>query len=193
MTPLWDWACAHYSKDNAKEILLNLQDRFDLNVNILLWCCWRADYGFLLSEFEVRRAVEISQNWSDRVTRPLRSARRALKLESQRSNNDFLADLYKKVSNAELEAERVELEQLALIGVQSYKEQEKSEVVHLKDNDRDHCKMRGRRNLTAYFAFMGVAKAEGFSISIIQELVEVVLTQKDDNHNDRSSMVVSNA
>lgn len=99
----WDWSLGRYPK--AKEALLALQDRHGFNINLLLWCAWRAEIGENLSPARVKSAIAAVESWHGAITAPLRAARRRL--------SDFDAagaQLKPRAQALEIEAERIEQE-----------------------------------------------------------------------------------
>lgn len=75
----WSWSLAAYRREGVEAALLELQDRYDLSVNILLWCIWCAQDFAELPDIAIRKAADLSEQWTRAVTGPLRTARRALK------------------------------------------------------------------------------------------------------------------
>lgn len=96
----WDWSVERYARPGVKEALLELQDRHGLDVNLMLWCVWLAEQGREASP-ALTDAVEMAQNWTRRITGPVRSARRESRTEPD------AAGLYETLLSAELAAERV--------------------------------------------------------------------------------------
>lgn len=106
-TDFWTWSLERYERSGAAETLLRLQDEHSLNVNMLLWCCWSAEFFEPASEPVLAEAEQRTQGWNARVTAPLRSVRRYLKTGEDDDRKQRKA-LRKLVKDAELEAEKVE-------------------------------------------------------------------------------------
>ncbi|MEE2566545.1 TIGR02444 family protein [Hyphobacterium marinum] len=98
--PFWDWSLDCYASPGVKDALLVLQDRHGLDVNLMLWCLWLAEKGREPGP-ALSPAIDIAQDWTRRVTGPVRSARR----EARKA--DDAADLYQGLLSCELAAERV--------------------------------------------------------------------------------------
>lgn len=116
-TDFWTWSLDRYERGGAAELLLRLQDEHGLNVNLLLWCCWSAEFFEPVPGPVLREAETRTHDWNARVTAPLRSVRRYLKKGEEDEKKPRKA-LRKLVKDAELEAERVEqtrLETLAIV------------------------------------------------------------------------------
>ncbi len=154
---LWDWALHHYQKQGVSSLLLEGQDKFDLQINIILWCCWCADYFHELSDLELRRAIDGSSSWSKDVTQPLRNVRRALKNPHYNDDSERAKRIRQSVKDIELEAECVELELYERITGDE------------TSNNGDKLAL-ARRNLSAYIGYSGAARREGFSVSLLEEI-----------------------
>jgi uncharacterized protein (TIGR02444 family) len=99
----WNFSLTVY--DRAKETALALQDRHGLDVNFLLFCCWRASEGYSLSERDARAIVDATRPWWENVVEPLRSARRWLKNVDRPSGTESLRQ---RILELELDGERLE-------------------------------------------------------------------------------------
>lgn len=109
--PFWDFSLALYGRPDVADACLRLQDECDLDVNLLLFACWRGAVGGVrLSAAEWHRLIDGTEDWRRRVVEPLRAVRRHLKgLESP----EQAAVLHKRVMGLELDAEHAE--QLAIV------------------------------------------------------------------------------
>jgi len=97
LNPMWHYALKCYGKPEVQSTLLQLQDRFDMNVNAVLW------FGFLARSG--RSALCTAQShlndWNQRYTQPIRALRRRAKsLEP--------ASLYQHILELELQSEFLE-------------------------------------------------------------------------------------
>jgi len=101
MSEFWDWAVAAYDRPGVAEACLDLQDRYDQNVPLLLWAIWRGG--------DLPAAVALARQWEAEVTGPLRGVRRRLK---GRPGAEALREQVKAV---ELEAERTLMRQLEIL------------------------------------------------------------------------------
>ncbi len=111
VSDFWEFSQDLYGRPGVAEACLSLQDRRDLDVNILLYCCWAGLRGQALSMEALGACVDAVRPWQDQVVKPLRAARRWLK--GQRTAPAGAAETLRQAIKAqELEAER--LEQLIL-------------------------------------------------------------------------------
>jgi len=111
--PFWRWSCSVYARTGVAEALIALQDDYGLNVNIALWCAWRAATGSAPAREEIAAAKTALAAFNREATQRLRRARRALKTmtatETATDADGRLFDgLRQSVKALELEAERVE-------------------------------------------------------------------------------------
>jgi uncharacterized protein (TIGR02444 family) len=89
------------------EACLALQDAHDIDVNLLLLCCWTGGRGQVLSTDHMVRLIESAGPWHEAVVKPLRSARRWLKTQD-RAPAKAAERLRQAVKAHELEAECLE-------------------------------------------------------------------------------------
>ena len=103
----------NYSKkiyEPLRATFLFLQDRFELDVNLLLLCFWLGKYRWVLTDREFLVLIENVMPFRDHLIGPLRQARRFAKKNDDIPNSENLTT---KILLIELEAER--LEQMTLI------------------------------------------------------------------------------
>ncbi len=78
VNPLWTFSLALYPREGVADYCLELQDRLGLDVNLVLYACFAAARGVLVSRDDLA-AVEASiVEWRDQRLRPLRALRRQL-------------------------------------------------------------------------------------------------------------------
>lgn len=94
----WLFSLALYSQPDVEQSCLELQNRFNADVNLLLWCGWLAwDHGLIVTLEEIDGADSRVKDWRDSVLKPLRQARLAAR---------GVDESYQALKEAELEAER---------------------------------------------------------------------------------------
>ena len=110
-SPFWDFSIAVYGTKGVQDECLALQDRFGLDVNLVLLCAYLgAVHGVALTEGDVVSARQEVGPWQEQIVRPLRAARQTLKtiaLQNAEATN-AAAQLRTQVKTAELESERIE-------------------------------------------------------------------------------------
>lgn len=128
---------------------------------MLLWCLWCGAHFEPPGDLVIRKASDLSRRWSEAVTSPLRAARRALKAPP--APDEAIETLREQVRKCELGAERIEqsaLERLALDNL-------------ARSGDLGDAAARARKALAAYIRLTGAVKTEGFSVSLIEDLIRL--------------------
>ena len=103
--PFWTWSLEVCARPGVEEILLDMQDRLGLDVNMVLFACWTGAGGrgpLFFSEWEA--LIAGTAGWRSEVIIPLRGIRRFLKRDEE---GDDVRSLRGKVKQLELEAERI--------------------------------------------------------------------------------------
>lgn len=155
------WASEFYQRAGVEPLLLKLQDAHRLNVNIVLWCLWSGGRYETPPDLVIRKAIDLVDTWSARISAPLRAARRALKSPPPQAPTGDVVALRAAVKAAELDAERIELAML---------EEVASEAM-TSCADRRDAPSRARRQLAIYARLAGAARTDGFSVSLLEELI----------------------
>jgi uncharacterized protein (TIGR02444 family) len=107
----WAFSLTVYGAAGVPEECLQLQDRYGVDINLLLFCVYiGAVHGALLPDREVRAGAAAVRDWNKNIVAGLRVARRALKPFAANSSATGVsaAALRTTVKAAELEAERLE-------------------------------------------------------------------------------------
>lgn len=107
---LWDFAAALYARGGVAEACLRLQDRHGVDVCLALFCVWHGLRLGAVPDAAMARAAAFSERWGRDVVRPLRGARRRMK--GMEPAGVPLERLRQRVKDAELAAERLQLEHL---------------------------------------------------------------------------------
>lgn len=141
----WDWSLDRYPR--GKAALLSLQDKAGFNVNLLLWCVWRARAGATLDAAAIKAAIDAVAPWREQVTQPLRAVRRRLAAFGPAGDA-----MRPRTAAAELEAERLEQELLQAVGGDGAAGAELSSA-----------RAAARANLELYTALAGSGRSAGYS------------------------------
>jgi uncharacterized protein (TIGR02444 family) len=99
----WRFSLAVYAQRGVAYECLGLQDKFGLNINLLLFCAWLGRRGIAVTRDDLEAASRVISSWHDHVVRPLRGVRRHMK-----SHHEDVAPLRANVGRVEIEAEQVE-------------------------------------------------------------------------------------
>jgi uncharacterized protein (TIGR02444 family) len=108
---LWQFALDAINVEGVAAECLAVQDRYGVDVCILLAAAFAAVEGHPLTVGEVGRWNEAVAGWRETVVRPLRKVRQELK--EQAAVDPSVVELRRAILAAELQAERRELEMLA--------------------------------------------------------------------------------
>lgn len=112
--PFWDFALDVYRRPGVGDACLALQERYHLDVNLLLFVCWMGASGRgLLSRDDVGQCMATVAPWHDAVVRPLRGVRRVLKGGLGTAPTDLSDQLRRAIQAREIDAEHIE--QLMLV------------------------------------------------------------------------------
>jgi len=142
---LWEFALHVYAEPAIEQHSLQLQDEYNANVNIILWCCWLEMEG-----------IELSVNWLDDVlitidsvslqtVAKLREVRRML-VESGSFTKVQALSIKKHIMNAELMIEKVLIQRLQDLTCRFIESRELE-----GDHSDKHC-----LDLEYYLTFIGV-------------------------------------
>lgn len=108
---LWPFSLKVYRQPGVPPACLLLQDRFGVDVNILLYACWMGGRGRALDAADCRRAIALCALWHGQVIAPARVLRRRLKPYAQADAG--LDPVYQAFKAAELAAEKAQQAMLA--------------------------------------------------------------------------------
>ena len=104
----WNFSLRFYADKPVSHACLELQDRFGIDVNILLFLLWHASCGRRLTARDLQSVTEASSSWQTEVVRPLRAVRRYLKSFTTPNHSAEINALRQAVKKHELEAERMQ-------------------------------------------------------------------------------------
>ena len=115
MPSLWDFATGVYTGDTIAPACLELQDNYQWNIPLLLFCCWAGNYYGALSAGQSQWARSFAEHFSATVTQPLRVLRRNMKTSYHSSwpvARTEWEGLREQVKTLELDSEKLLLESL---------------------------------------------------------------------------------
>src|ERR1700745_3114465 len=110
-SPLWRFSLAVYRGAGVQEECLDVQERFGIDVNLLMLCAYvGAVEGAVLSASDIADALDASGAWHGNVVKALRQVRRTMKPwgAGEGPFARVVEALRTKVKGAELEAEQIE-------------------------------------------------------------------------------------
>jgi uncharacterized protein (TIGR02444 family) len=104
----WNFSLKFYAQRGIADVCLDLQDRFGVDVNVLLYLLWRAQRGGRLQPAEVEKVIALINDWQLHVVQPLRGVRRFLKDPGTTWSSPEVASLRQRIKEEELLAERLQ-------------------------------------------------------------------------------------
>jgi len=144
----WNFSVQHYCRPGVAESCLTLQDGYDLDVNLLLFCIWYGQNFGELSAAQIDRAMKFSTLWATDVVKPLRQSRRWIKLHKEKVGIplDGLEKFRDKVKRLELEAEQLQQDHL-------------QQLLTLRNEGCQHGSFDAvSKNLDSYLQSLGIEK-----------------------------------
>lgn len=160
---LWDWSADVYARPGVEGLLLTLQDRHGLSVNMLLWCLWCGAHFETPGDLIMRKAEDLSRRWTGAVTSPLRAARRGSSAPPVQTPDEETSALKTRIKQAELMAERIEQMALEWLANENL----------AGARDREGAVKRSRMALAGYVRLTGAVKTAGFSASLLEDLISL--------------------
>ncbi|MCQ4633542.1 TIGR02444 family protein [Shinella sp. CPCC 100929] len=113
---LWDFALDFYRREGVAMACLELQDRGNVDVNVLIHALWRTVIREeTLEQGDIEAADAHVAAWREEVVLPLRAIRRRLKSGPAPAPDKATEKLRDRVKAAELDAEHIELDTLEAI------------------------------------------------------------------------------
>ncbi|MFT7472076.1 MAG: hypothetical protein ACI8XU_001973 [Kiritimatiellia bacterium] len=107
----WNFSLELYDAEGVAAACLELQDAYQLDVNLILFCFWHGSaYGKIDQEL-LQNVIDLSIEWRSGVVQPLRSARVWMKLNPNPS--EHFDSLRERIKADELMAEKFQIEQIA--------------------------------------------------------------------------------
>lgn len=104
---LWDFALAFYAQPHVADACLQLQDKHQANVCLLIGMCWLDARQQYLVDAEFAILKNRIEGWAQEVVMPLRSLRRLLKLPFENlAQDETQTQLRMSIKQAELLAEK---------------------------------------------------------------------------------------
>ena len=109
---LWDFSVQTYSLPEVKDLCLELQNNFDADINIIMFCLWIAEQSIELSKEDTVALIQTTLPWQKSILKPLRDARKMIKQQTIAMPADLLDQTVCNLTEMELNAEH--MSQMAL-------------------------------------------------------------------------------
>jgi uncharacterized protein (TIGR02444 family) len=104
----WQFSCQIYQSPEVEPAALALQDDYELDVNLLLLCCFLGLHGVRATRETMATLDQHARAWRTVAVEPLRGLRRRLKQDVGAVSAQSAADFRAQVQSLELEAERLQ-------------------------------------------------------------------------------------
>lgn len=112
--PFWDFSLSVYMTKDVPPACLVIQNNHQIDVNILLFCCWLGASGRgVMTPEELERVKGAVGPWHQDVVRALRAVRSALKDGMDPAPRPLSDAMRKRIAKTEIDCEHVEQLMLA--------------------------------------------------------------------------------
>ena len=108
---LWNYTTQIWTLPEVETICLDLQNSYEANINILLYCCWVGDKNLNLNDDDLQALLDTVQPWQT-IIKPLRDSRKMMQQHLIAMPANMVDQTIANMSEMELYAEH--MTQLAL-------------------------------------------------------------------------------
>ena len=102
----WNYSIQVYQIPEVEQACLALQNGYQIDVNLLLYCCWAGDNKVKLSSDNIQQLIVAAHPWQS-IIKPLRDSRRLLKNEVMALDNGLAVETGNNLKEMELNAEHM--------------------------------------------------------------------------------------
>jgi len=107
--PFWNFSLEFYGREGVADACLALQDQFNADVNIVLYCCWVAmERGEKLEKAELAEIMAVIEPWQNGVVQRLRQIRQDMKQNQAINLGELSEELRQAIKSCELDGEKIE-------------------------------------------------------------------------------------
>lgn len=107
----WEFSLGFYAEGEAAKLLLELQDEYGCQINMLLWCLWLGKRRCLVSSDNMTMAIDLLCEHQEDYVLPMRNLRRKFKAHPEEA-------LYQQAKALELALEKWEQDRLFAISLE---------------------------------------------------------------------------
>ncbi len=111
-SPFWQFSIKFYGVPGVAQACIELQDKANVDVNVLFFLLWNATQGRAFNAADVTEIERAIGPWRDMAVVPVRNVRRALKTPPDVMPPAAAESLRSRIKAVELEAERLQQEAL---------------------------------------------------------------------------------
>ena len=109
---LWNFAVSYYRDQDIQEQCLLLQEACDADIPLVIFSLWLSTKSVRIDLAEWQQVFNEIDTWRKKVVMPLRDLRKQLKLGPTPAPCNDTNELREMIKLAELNAEKIELNQL---------------------------------------------------------------------------------
>jgi len=102
----WNYSTQIWTLPQVETICLDLQNNYDANVNMLLYCCWLGDKNLSFNDDDLQTLLDTIQPWQIMI-KPLRDSRKMMKQHIIAMPTDMIEQTIANISEMELNAEHM--------------------------------------------------------------------------------------
>ena len=107
--PFWNFSLQFYDQKGISEILLRFQDECQVDINLMLYCCWAGLSNTpRLTAADLTSLRQIVDRWQSEIVQPLRFMRETLKTDTRGAQVEWVAGFRANLQQVELAAERLQ-------------------------------------------------------------------------------------
>lgn len=78
-SPFWNYSSQLFQIADVANTCLEMQNNFDADVNLLLFCCWAGENQRQLDDNDINKLMQACEPWQTAILKPLREARKMMK------------------------------------------------------------------------------------------------------------------
>jgi len=103
---LWNYSTQTWTLPEVELTCLEMQNDYDININILLYCCWVGDKSLLLNDDDMQTLLDTVQPWQI-IIKPLRDSRKMMQQQLIAMPANMVDQTVANISEMELNAEHM--------------------------------------------------------------------------------------
>lgn len=108
----WNFSVQIYALPEVEKYCLDLQNKYDADINIILYCLWISEKPVILNQDDIELLIEATRPWQETILKPLRDARKMMKQHIIAMPSEMMNQTISSLSDMEINAEH--MSQLAL-------------------------------------------------------------------------------
>ena len=165
---LWNYTTQLWMLPDVKKTCKELQNNFDININMLLYCCWLGDKGLHINEDDLQVLLDTLQQWQT-VIQPLRDSRKMMKKNLMIMPKELVEQTKKNISEMELNAAHIT--QLTLEKTLKLKK-----ISACNDQSNIHCSLE---NIKAYLTSLEDISSNDEILSHVGKLLTAIYDDEE--------------